>query len=82
MNAQISPLLVELLPIATLFETLLDSIFSLPVPAKGIYDISARYCEPEVYVEARQNTFQGLVHGITGTKNYCESPNSIPQFIP
>jgi hypothetical protein len=41
MNAQISLVLVELLPITTLFETLLGSIFSFTVPVQGTYSISA-----------------------------------------
>lgn len=77
MNAQISQLLVELLPIATLFETLLGSVFSFTVPVHGTYSISARYCEPEEYVEARYQTLQVLVHGINYNKNYCKHTHSL-----
>lgn len=48
MNAEISELLVEALPIPEPLGTLMNSVFSFTVPVQGTYDISARYCEPEV----------------------------------
>jgi hypothetical protein len=34
------------------------------------FNISARYCEPEVKIPSRASSIQFLVHGITYTKNY------------
>lgn len=39
------------------------------VPAGGTYDISAKYCEPEI-ADSRSETIQVLVHGATYTKTY------------
>lgn len=75
MNAEISELLTDLLPIAELVSTLLNSVLSFTVPGRWYLTISARYCEPpsQYYVASRQDTLQLLVHGITYNKNYCKS---------
>jgi hypothetical protein len=68
MNAKISEDIVELLPIPEFIGTLVNSVFSFTVPVQGTHDISARYCEPEVYIH---RTLQLLVRCATYTKNYC-----------
>lgn len=45
------------------------SVFSTGLTESN-YTISGRYCEPEVYNPARQNTVQLLVHGATYTRDY------------
>ena len=36
----------------------------------GVFNMSARYCTPEVYVASRALTIQYLQHAITNTKDY------------
>lgn len=36
----------------------------------GTYNIAGRYCEPEVYIESRQQTLQLLAHPATYDRNY------------
>lgn len=40
------------------------------VPVSGTFQMSARFCEPEVVVPSRKNTVQLLVHGATENKLY------------
>lgn len=53
-------------------ESLLSSagnlVFDLLI--EGTFNISASYCEPEVYVQSRASTLQFLVHGAVYTRNY------------
>lgn len=51
-----------------LFDGVGDTLQSLLV--SGTFEIAARYCEPEVVVQDRQDSVQLLVHGITYDKNY------------
>ncbi|KUJ19595.1 uncharacterized protein LY89DRAFT_717068 [Mollisia scopiformis] len=43
----------------------------------GTYNIAARYCEPQNFVESRENTLQVLVHGITYTRNYWSGDGTL-----
>lgn len=51
-----------------IYSGITDFVFNVNVA--GTYNISARYCEPEVDIPSRRNTIQLLVHGITYTKDY------------
>jgi len=55
------------LDLANPLGSITEILFVLPVA--GTFNISARYCEPEVVVESRKNTLQLLVHGATYDRN-------------
>ncbi|RFU35394.1 hypothetical protein B7463_g937, partial [Scytalidium lignicola] len=42
----------------------------LDIAISGTYNISGRFCEPEVRIPGRENHIQLLVHGATYNKNY------------
>ncbi|RKF53520.1 putative ctr copper transporter family protein [Erysiphe neolycopersici] len=71
-NFYISPSVNSTAALNSTMHNILSGLTSLVsnVTVSSTYNISARFCEPEVRNSSRSNTIQLLVHGITYTKNY------------
>jgi len=55
---------------ANILGGLVNLLFYTVVPFAGTYNISGRYCEPEVSIARRKDTLQLLVHPATYDRNY------------
>jgi hypothetical protein len=53
-----------------LLSGLVNTLFTRIIPVQGTFQITGRYCEPEVFNSTRQNTLQLLAHPATYDRNY------------
>lgn len=62
--------LTDTASVASLLASLSTSANTSYIPVTGFFNISSRFCEPQIKVEHRQSSLQLLIHGVTYNKIY------------